>query len=74
MPSGAVTMRNDFGNHQYDGAAPPPGDGDHRYFFAVHALDSDKLEVDPGAPTAQASFNVVAHTIARATLVVTYSR
>jgi Raf kinase inhibitor-like YbhB/YbcL family protein len=72
MPSGVVTMRNDFGNHQYDGAAPPPGD-EHRYFFAVHALDTDKLDVDPHVPTAQGSFNVVAHTIARATVVVTYS-
>jgi Raf kinase inhibitor-like YbhB/YbcL family protein len=74
LPDGAISLRNDFGDFHYDGAAPPPGHGDHRYFFAVHALDTADLGVDAGASAAVGSFMTVAHTIARATLTVTWSR
>ena len=72
--AGTVTMRNDFGRHAYDGSAPPPGHGDHRYFFAVHALDTASLGLDSSASAAYTMFNVVAHTLARAVLVSTWSR
>lgn len=45
LPDGAVTLKGDGGVRQYLGAAPPPGHGPHRYYFAVHALDVDKLEI-----------------------------
>jgi Raf kinase inhibitor-like YbhB/YbcL family protein len=73
LPEVTITQRNDFGDRYYDGAAPPPGHGDHRYFFAVHALDTDDLGVSADAGPGLTSFNIVAHTIARATLVVTWS-
>ena len=39
----------------------PAGDHDHRYFFAVHALDVDTLDLTPDTPAAIAGFNLTAH-------------
>src|SRR6266496_1609466 len=47
LPGGAFCVRNDYGERNYGGSAPPPGDRPHRYVFAVHALDVDRLEVSP---------------------------
>ncbi|MFI7547850.1 YbhB/YbcL family Raf kinase inhibitor-like protein [Actinoplanes sp. NPDC049599] len=72
LPDGAFTVRNDYGDTGYGGAAPPPGDRPHRYVFAVHALDVDRLEVSEGATPAYVGFNLAFHTLARATLRATY--
>lgn len=37
LPKGAVEGENSFGEVGYDGPAPPPGDGPHRYFFHLYA-------------------------------------
>lgn len=73
MPSGVVQFRTDYGSFGYGGAAPPPGDHDHRYFFAVHALDVDHLDLAPDTPAAIVGFNLSAHTIARGVLVATFA-
>ncbi len=73
MPAGVVQLRTDYGSFGYGGAAPPPGDHDHRYFFAVHALDVDTLDLPPETPAAIAGFNLTAHTIARGVLVATFA-
>jgi len=67
-PEGAFAVRNDYGEREYGGAAPPPGDRPHRYVFAVHALDVDKLDATPDASPASIGFNLTFHTLARATL------
>jgi Raf kinase inhibitor-like YbhB/YbcL family protein len=80
LPTGAGTAgtevgvhgRNDYGIKAYGGAAPPPGPA-HRYVFTVHALDVGSLGIDSDASAAVAGFNITAHTLARATLVATYS-
>ncbi len=72
MPEGVVQFRTDYGSFGYGGAAPPPGDHDHRYFFAIHALDVDQLDLAPDTPAAIVGFNLTAHTIARAVLVATF--
>jgi Raf kinase inhibitor-like YbhB/YbcL family protein len=59
-----VHGRNDYGINAYGGAAPPPG-FPHRYLFAVHALDVEKLGVDRDTPPAVIGFNITAHTLAR---------
>jgi Raf kinase inhibitor-like YbhB/YbcL family protein len=74
LPAGAFHVRNDGGSDGYMGSAPPPGDHEHRYFFAVHAVDVPKLGVDAGASNAVVAFNLVFHTLARAVIVGTYQR
>ena len=68
LPGGAFCVRNDYGDRNYGGAAPPPGDRAHRYVFAVHAIDVDALEVGSDASPAYVGFNLAFHTLARATL------
>ncbi|MDH6123520.1 YbhB/YbcL family Raf kinase inhibitor-like protein [Kitasatospora sp. GP82] len=64
--------RNDFPDHKYDGAAPPPGPA-HRYVFAVHALDVPALDVTPDTPAAAIGFNITFHTVARALITGEYA-
>jgi Raf kinase inhibitor-like YbhB/YbcL family protein len=74
LPRGAFHVRSDGGVEGYEGAAPPHGDREHRYVFAVHALDVDELGVGPSASNAAVAFTALFHTLARATITVTYSR
>jgi Raf kinase inhibitor-like YbhB/YbcL family protein len=75
LPAGAVQLRNDGGLRGYIGAAPPPGHGPHRYYFVVHAVDTDSLEmVSEDSTPALLGFVLSGHTLARATIVPTYSR
>jgi Raf kinase inhibitor-like YbhB/YbcL family protein len=72
LPAGAFHVRCDYGTNSYCGAAPPAGDRVHRYVFAVHALDVEKLEVDASASPAYVGFNLAFHTLARGVLRPTY--
>jgi Raf kinase inhibitor-like YbhB/YbcL family protein len=74
LPEGAVQLRNDAGFHGFVGAAPPAGDGPHRYFVVVHAVDTDALDVAADTPPAVLGFNLFGHTLGRATLVATYTQ
>ncbi|MET7747965.1 YbhB/YbcL family Raf kinase inhibitor-like protein [Micromonospora sp. NPDC005367] len=69
---GAFPVRNDYGEHGYGGAAPPSGDRPHRYVFAVHALDVERLDLTPDATPAYVGFNLAFHTLARAVIRPTY--
>jgi Raf kinase inhibitor-like YbhB/YbcL family protein len=72
LPGNGFHVKNDFGTWAFGGAAPPPGDQNHRYFFVVHAVDVDALEVDENASAAVVSFNLAFHTLARAIVTPTY--
>ncbi|MFB7862220.1 YbhB/YbcL family Raf kinase inhibitor-like protein [Streptomyces sp. NPDC056069] len=72
LPAGAVQARNDYGSRDFGGAAPPPGDGPHRYVFTVYAVDQEKLGPDADASPAAVGFNLRFHTLGRAQLVAEY--
>src|SRR5437867_13353580 len=74
LPDGAFQLRNDAGLTRFVGAAPPPGHGRHRYFIVVHAVDVDSLGIPEGASPAFLGFNLLGHTLARATLVGWYEQ
>jgi hypothetical protein len=69
LPHGAVHARSDFGSRDFGGAAPPAGDPPHRYVFAVHAVDTDKLGPDADASPAFVGFNLRFHTLARGLII-----
>jgi len=72
LPAGAFHVRNDYGTKNFGGAAPPAGDPPHRYVFAVHAIDTEKLGIDSDVSPAVAGFNLRFHTIARGLLIPVY--
>lgn len=74
LPTGAFHVRNDFGAKAYGGSAPPSGDRPHRYYFVVHAVDIDALDLDSDATPAVVGFNLAFHTLARATITPTYQQ
>ncbi|WP_305788324.1 YbhB/YbcL family Raf kinase inhibitor-like protein [Symbioplanes lichenis] len=71
LPAGAVQLPNDARLPQYIGAAPPAGDGEHRYFITVHALDVEDLGLPAEGTPAYLSFTMAGHTLGRATIVAT---
>lgn len=72
IPAGSIHGRNDTANNLYTGPFPPAGHGPHRYLFAVHALDTDKLGVDGTVNPAVVGFYMSNHVLARAVLTVTH--
>lgn len=72
LPGSAFMCRNDGGGKAFMGAAPPPGDQVHRYYFVVHAVGEDSLGVDSDASPAVVSFNLAFKTLGRAILTGTY--
>ncbi|GGP48126.1 YbhB/YbcL family Raf kinase inhibitor-like protein [Saccharothrix coeruleofusca] len=73
LPGDAFHVRSDYGTAAFGGAAPPKGDQVHRYYFVVHAVDVEKLDVTPDSSPAVVSFNLAFHTLARAIIVPTYA-
>jgi Raf kinase inhibitor-like YbhB/YbcL family protein len=73
---GAYSTPNSSGMSSFFGAAPPFGDQYHRYFFVVHALDVEHLELPKGSDSSPVEVSEAAlpHTIARAVLMGTYQR
>ena len=74
LPQGAFQLRNDAGIARFLGAAPPPGHGRHNYYFVVHAVDVETLNVGREATPALLGFNLFTHTLARARLIAWYEQ
>ncbi len=64
---------NDFNNIGYGGPCPPPGDGPHRYFFRLYALDT-VLDVGSGASKGQVTDAMAGHILDETDLIGTYER
>jgi Raf kinase inhibitor-like YbhB/YbcL family protein len=71
LPKEAATLPNEFRLARFLGAAPPAGDGPHRYFFTVSALSIDALELDPNSTPAVLGFMLREHLVGRAQLMAT---
>lgn len=67
-PAGSVLGFTDWGESQYGGMAPPPGDDPHHYQFTVYALDVPKLGVDETTTYAKFRFLTRESTLATGTL------
>ena len=65
--------KNDFGDVGYDGPCPPPGDGPHRYFFRLYALDT-VLDLGSGASKEQVADALDGHVIDATERTGTYER
>ena len=65
---------NDFGFQGYGGPCPPRGHGEHRYYFALHALDIDNIGLGPGASASKVLDKIKDHVIGYAVLMGKYSR
>ena len=75
LPEGggdAVLGVNTAGDAAYMGPAPPPGHGNHHYYFWVYALDQD-LSLEPGLTRRQLHDAIEDHVIEQARLVGTFS-
>lgn len=65
-----VTTR---GTNTWIGPAPPPGDGPHRYFFTLYALDT-VLELPPSAGRAELEAAMAGHVLEQAVLIGRFQR
>jgi len=74
MPMGTVQSRTDFGTPGFGGACPPKGHGPHQYQLTVHALDTEKLNLDENASAAMVGFYVGAHSLGLARVSGVYER
>lgn len=64
---------NGFGRRGYAGPCPPPGDGAHRYFHRLYALDTE-VGLEAGVDRKQLDQALEGHVLAVAELVGTYNR
>lgn len=71
LPAGAITMPNERREPVFIGAAPPEGTGVHHYWFVVHALDVDHINIDPQATPAVMGGMMRKAVLARAIIVAT---
>lgn len=68
LPESATTLPNEKRERRFIGAGAPEGTGVHRYIFAVHALDVERLSIPEEAGGAILGFNVNFHAVGRALL------
>ena len=72
-PGDAAQLPNDFGNHGYSGPCPPAGKP-HHYVITVYALDVPELGLAAHFSRRDALAEIRRHTLAKASLIVTWGR
>ena len=73
LPAGARHARNDYGDYNYGGACPPPGDTPHRYIYTLYALDSS-LDLPADATPAVLGFSLNGKVLASGQLTALYGQ
>lgn len=73
-PKGSIQSTTSFGTPGYGGSCPPKGSGPHQYTFTAHALKVRTLGLNQQTTPALVGFNLNAHTLAKASVVLYYSR
>lgn len=68
-----VQGTTDFGAEQYNGPAPPPGHGNHHYYFHLYAL-SESVDAPAGISRAELLDRIDSSILVQARLVGTYDR
>ena len=71
LPAAAITIPNEKREPTFTGAAPPEGTGVHHYWFVVHALDVERIDVDPQTTPAILGGMMRRSVLARAIIVAT---
>ncbi|KIP51496.1 YbhB/YbcL family Raf kinase inhibitor-like protein [Leucobacter komagatae] len=71
LPAGAITLPNEMREPAFTGAAPPAGTGVHHYWFVVHALNVERVDIDEHATPAVLGFMMREAVVARAIIVAT---
>lgn len=71
LPEGAITLPNELREPAFTGAAPPEGTGVHHYWFVVHALNVEHLDLDPQSTPAVLGFTMRDAVIGRGIIVAT---
>jgi len=69
---GAKHGVNDFHKYGYGGPCPPGGT--HRYFFKLYAVDTEVVDLDPGATKDEVLVAIKGHVLAEGELMGRYSR
>lgn len=70
-PEGVITLKNDAGLRKFNGCGAPEGTGVHRYYFVVHALPIERLDLDNNISNAVLGFNLNFQATARAIIYAT---
>lgn len=73
-PKGSIQSTTSFGSSGYGGSCPPKGHGPHQYIFTAFALDVETLGLGKNTTPALVGFNLNAHTLAKASVVLYYQR
>ena len=71
LPEGATRIPNEMREPQFTGAAPPEGTGVHHYWFVVHALNVERIDIDPNVTPAVMGFMMRDTVVGRAIIVAT---
>ncbi|MFI8106403.1 YbhB/YbcL family Raf kinase inhibitor-like protein [Streptomyces sp. NPDC086023] len=69
----AVVGRTTRGTNTWIGPAPPPGDGPHRYFFTLYALDT-MLDLSDSAGRPELEAAMAGHVLEQAVLMGRFQR
>lgn len=74
LPPSVIQSVTDFGAAGYGGPCPPEGHGFHKYEITIHALKTDKLDLNSTSSPALVGYYLNANTIEKSTIVFYYKR